>query len=188
MSYWHEKYINLLLVVALSHLLLLPAWAANPCALPHLQQFNEGIGGTGLKPVREEGMGGTGHFDVQDGIGGTGYSEGLGGTGAPVVSNRVRVVGVITGFASICVNVLEIQVAPETRLLIDGSPASVDALRVGQIVSVEAIERQGMLTAVDLDVRLIIVCMEPSRYLHNDLSIEQKGDQERGRQQNESQE
>jgi len=71
---------------------------ANPC--------NEGFDDT-YYGNENEGFGGTGHGDENEGFGGTGHTntEGFGGTGIHAkIKNSTNIVGVITGFASICVN------------------------------------------------------------------------------------
>jgi len=77
-----------------------------------------------------------GPLHADRGIGGTGASfgdrladRGIGGTG---------IVGVVTGFASICVNGLEVRYDAATPVDIDGSPSSADRLRVGQVVAIRA--------------------------------------------------
>lgn len=100
------------------------AWAANNCAAPQ-----GGIGGTGAA-IERGGIGGTG--TLARGIGGTGErarDSGVGGTG---------IVGIITGFASICVNGIEVHYDPNTPLEINGRPATAKDLAVGQLVQAEA--------------------------------------------------
>jgi len=126
--------------------------AANPCALSHLKSFEEGIGGTGKQPVRQEGIGGTGHSVPLDGIGGTGRSEGLGGTGAPVISQDMTVVGVITGFASVCINGLEIHFNDLTQVVLDNKTAGLEVLRVGQVAQVQIENTQRRLTASAMEI------------------------------------
>jgi hypothetical protein len=98
-----------------------------------------GIGGTGMPAHRtQESMAG------QPGLGGTGAAEGgLGGTG---------IVGVITGFASICVNGLEVHYDAETPVAADGKMASVKALAVGQLVAVQAVGPEDRLSARTISV------------------------------------
>ena len=106
------------------------AFAANPCALtPNLQ---DGIGGTGNSV--QGGIGGTGRTP-QDGLGGTGHQpqSGVGGTG-----QKLSVVGVITGFASVCVNGEEVHFEDKTIVTINGESANTSSLAVGQIVSIAA--------------------------------------------------
>lgn len=85
----------------------------------------------GRQPLATEGgVGGTGAMAARPGIGGTGISDGgVGGTG---------IVGIITGFASICVNGLEVQFDATTPVTSDGQPGSVRQLAVGQVVAVRA--------------------------------------------------
>ncbi|ONG44958.1 hypothetical protein BKE38_27060, partial [Pseudoroseomonas deserti] len=86
---------------------------------------------------------------AERGIGGTGISNeegdrGIGGTG---------IVGVITGFASICVGGLEVEYAPTLAADLDGQPGSVADLRAGQVVVVEASGRADALRAERLALR-----------------------------------
>jgi len=88
---------------------------------------------------------------AERGIGGTGVTNGpgladrgIGGTG---------IVGIITGFASICVDGLEVGIEPSTPVRIGDSPASASALRAGQLVVVTAHGPSGMLRASDVAVR-----------------------------------
>jgi uncharacterized protein DUF5666 len=83
---------------------------ANPCADP-----GDGMGGTGVRGEASAGR--------------SGDPDGMGGTG---------VVGVITGFASICVNGLEIHYESATPVTVDGEPSTTNALRLGHVVAVEA--------------------------------------------------
>lgn len=90
-----------------------------------------GIGGTG-NLAHEGGIGGTGHLAQESGIGGTGNlakDGGLGGTG---------IVGTITGFASICVNGLEVHFDQATRVSINGTTADATMLAVGQVIALHA--------------------------------------------------
>ena len=81
-----------------------------------------GLGGTGAVASTDPGgIGGTGHM-AQEGVG-------LGGTG---------IVGVVTGFASVCVNGVEVEVESDTPVQRDGQGASLHELAVGQLVAVRA--------------------------------------------------
>ena len=120
------------------------AHAANPCALT--PSFQDGIGGTGNSPDSglESGIGGTGHAP-QDGIGGTGHQpqSGVGGTGEKVVDiggtgQKLAIVGVVTGFASVCVNGEEVHFEDNTTVTVNGEPANTSSLAVGQVVSITA--------------------------------------------------
>lgn len=68
--------------------------------------------------------------------------RGIGGTGAPKVADRgiggTGIVGIITGFASICVDGLEVHYDSSESIDIDGTVAPASALRVGQVVAIEA--------------------------------------------------
>lgn len=152
-----------------------PSFALDPCAdggspFPLAQGLDSeragGIGGTGHSAG---GIGGTGH--IADGIGGTGVSaDGIGGTGhgAPReggiggtaklsgpqeggiggtgISDRV-IVGVVTGFASVCVGGTEVHYDDATEISIDGTQAYTSSLAVGQVVEVEARNLDGRIQA-----------------------------------------
>lgn len=80
------------------------------------------------------GIGGTGQLAQRTGIGGTGRplalaEVGIGGTG---------IVGVVTGFASICVNGEEVHYTTSTPVFRDGEPSSTSDLLVGQLVAIRA--------------------------------------------------
>ena len=80
------------------------------------------------------------------GIGGTGQvaaEGGLGGTG---------IVGVVTGFASICVNGLEVQYTPDTAVWQDGLAANTGVLAVGQVVALQTLQSGEGLSAQRIDV------------------------------------
>ena len=122
-----------------------------------------GLGGSG---ITSGGMGGTGapRDEVvagRPGIGGTGISNGgMGGTGAPrdgAVAGSpglggTGIVGVITGFASICVNGLEVQYDASTPVLADGRGATTRELAVGQVVVVRALGEGAQLSARNIAV------------------------------------
>lgn len=85
--------------------------------------------------AEDYGIGGTGHGTEDYGIGGTGHAgDGIGGTG---------IVGVVAGFASICVNGLEIHYTPATTTSLDGVTTRPEILALGQIVAVGATELGG---------------------------------------------
>ena len=92
-----------------------------------------GIGGTGA-PQSTTAVGSTG------GIGGTGQIAspgGIGGTGAP--NEGVGIVGIVTGFASVCVNGVEVHFEAATPTSENGAASHPAALAVGQLVSIEAV-------------------------------------------------
>ena len=127
--------------------LCLPAQAANGCATgaslvnpatidpsglggTGVQAYKApgGIGGTGAVAAAGVGLGGTGiEKDGQSGMGGTGISaaapSGMGGTG---------IVGVITGFASICVNGVEVHFDDAIPVSDNGQAVTAQRLAVGQ--------------------------------------------------------
>jgi hypothetical protein len=109
----------------------------------------------------DDGIGGTGAWPGDDGIGGTGAwpggdDSGIGGTGVSAHST-IGVVGTITGFASICVGGIEVHYDADTPVRIDGRPASVADLAVGQVVEVIAEGNLPELRARDLTVRHVVV-------------------------------
>ncbi|MBS0423316.1 MAG: hypothetical protein JSR71_02575 [Proteobacteria bacterium] len=69
---------------------------------------------------------------AQSGIGETGNTadnDGIGGT---------DIIGTITGFASICVNGIEIHYDKHTAISVDGRGATLGELAVGQVIAVRA--------------------------------------------------
>ena len=99
---------------------------------------NNGTGGTG-------GMGGTGitaqltpGFDTAGANAGTG---GMGGTG---------IVGIITGFASVCVNGVEVHYDNRTPVAVNGQAATTRDLAVGHMVVVHAAMVNGQLRATGI--------------------------------------
>lgn len=72
-----------------------------------------------------------------------GQNRGMGGTGAPSqgtkpVTGNTGIVGAITGFASVCLDGVEVAYDPATRINIDGQPEPPEALRAGQVAAVVA--------------------------------------------------
>jgi hypothetical protein len=94
--------------------------------------WTPGTGGTGAPAERSS-------IDP-GGIGGTGQvaEGGLGGTG---------IVGVVTGFGSICVNGMKIEYAPDTPVWLDGRSVPQSALAIGQVVAMQAITQGARLQA-----------------------------------------
>jgi hypothetical protein len=117
--------------------------SANPCALPgQYQEVGSGMGGTG-HAQDGSGTGGTGVRGEEGGIGGTGHrndGSGMGGTGdrAEGGMGGTGVVGVITGFGSICVNGIELHYDANTPVLVDGEKKTPEHLAIGQLVAVDA--------------------------------------------------
>ena len=135
-----------------------PVQAQNVCnttaSLVNPAAREPGIGGTGapvlgaLRAWWHALLGGAAREDpnvvaVRPGIGGTGISDnsvagaagGLSGTGG---IGGTGIVGVITGFASICVNGVEVHYDANTPLVTDGRVAMARELAVGQVVAVRA--------------------------------------------------
>lgn len=118
----------------------------NPAHLAH-----SGIGGTGAVQF---GIGDTGLYE--GGIGGTGAPEGgIGGTGNVVQDGGIGgtgIIGIITGFASICVNGVEIHYDINTPVTVDGRLSTARDLAPGQVVSVRASGAGPELTAQTIAV------------------------------------
>jgi Domain of unknown function (DUF5666) len=105
--------------------------------------IGSGIGGTGAPLANNE----------RGGIGGTGIvagakkpvfgDSGIGGTG---------IVGVITGFASVCVNGIEVNYDNNTPVWDNGNPSSLGQLVVGQVVSVATTGDGNQMTARGIGV------------------------------------
>lgn len=91
-------------------------------------------------PLAPTGLGGTGATAQASpgGIGGTGRPAGVAQGGPPGLGGT-GIVGVVTGFASVCVNGVEVEVEPDTPVQRDGAGASsLRELAVGQLVAVQA--------------------------------------------------
>lgn len=112
-----------------------------------------------VNPAAEGGIGGTGAPTEHKGIGGTGApvaNGGFGGTGDTVKANTllpqhiagdVVVIGVITGFASICVNGVEVHYDNLTPIYDNGQQAKLADLAVGKTVMLKADRTAGRLVA-----------------------------------------
>ena len=103
------------------------------------------------------------------GIGGTGgpanatltAERGIGGTGAPLGAVReadrgiggTGIIGVVTGFASVCLAGQEVGLDPAVPVDIDGARGSLDQLRAGQVAVIEASGVPGSLRARRVSVR-----------------------------------
>ena len=99
----------------------------------------------------DKGIGGTGVSGDDKGIGGTGViagdenqDRGIGGTG---------IVGIVTGFGSILVNGMEIELDDYVAVSGLDGPVRPDALRIGHLVAVEAVPgADGRLHARDIEL------------------------------------
>jgi hypothetical protein len=100
------------------------------------------IGPDGARPVADRGIGGTGAPAVQV------ADRGIGGTG---------IIGVITGFASLCLAGQEVALPPDVPALIDGQPGHLDDLRAGQLVALEARGEPGALQALQIMVQHAVI-------------------------------
>src|SRR3954464_9621560 len=86
------------------------------------------------------------------GIGGTGVDPGgIGGTGQRAAA-EIGVLGVITGFSSICVNGIEVHYDSGTPVAFNGDLSSAKALGIGQVVSVLAIGAGTQARAQGIDI------------------------------------
>ena len=94
-----------------------------------------GIGGTGAPGTKSPGIGGTGDFAGAPGIGGTG------------------IIGTVTAFGSIFVNGYEVDYAPDMSIRFKDATVRPNALRVGQVVEVEATGSGKRLQARSITVR-----------------------------------
>ena len=118
-----------------------------------------GAGGTGI--TKESGMGGTG-ITADGGMGGTGITSGIsteyggiGGTGDAVTTSLlpqdtqggVAIIGVVTGFASICVNGQEVFYDKNTPVYDNGMAAKLSSLATGKMVMLKADKVGGQLHA-----------------------------------------
>ena len=102
--------------------------------------------------VAERGIGGTGApsfhpstLIAERGIGGTG----IGGTSI----GNTGIVGIITGFASVCVDGLEVHYDASTKVDVEGKLTTVAALRAGQVVMIQARDGKAGLQAGMIAVR-----------------------------------
>lgn len=121
----------------------------NPSASPRPVQLMSGSpadGGDGGQGG-EGGIGGTGHLQpdlsARGGVGGTGAPAGA--TAALEVSGltvgpgeAIGIVGVVTGFGSICVNGMRLDMDSATPVSENGRHANAGSLAVGQFVSIDA--------------------------------------------------
>jgi Domain of unknown function (DUF5666) len=110
---------------------------------------NGGLGGTGIT-AQAGGAGGTGIDPERGGTGGTGAPiehGGLGGTGAMAENSAIlpndtqggiAIMGVVTGFASICVNNEEVHYEQATPVYDNGQPTKLGKLAVGKMVMLKA--------------------------------------------------
>lgn len=111
-----------------------------------------GIGGTGMPPFNAA-IPAAGALPASP----PGQDRGIGGTGAPALGTKAAagntgIVGEITGFASVCLNGVEVAYDPTTAINIDGHAEPPAALRAGQIAAItagpDAAAKDGLLADV----------------------------------------
>lgn len=87
------------------------------------------------------------------GIGGTGIGAdgGIGGTGIEAQGD-VGLIGIISGFGSICVNGIEVRYDAGTPVMSAGAPSSPAALALGQLVAVRATADGAQVRARDIQI------------------------------------
>ena len=116
----------------------------NPSSIVPTLATNSGISSTGTAVQEIEGIRDT--ADAEGGIGGTGIvakDGGIGGTG---------IIGIITEFASICVNNIEIHYDTNTPVFVDGKAATVDDLAVGKIIAARTLSAGNDFTAHNISI------------------------------------
>lgn len=86
--------------------------------------------------------------------------RGIGGTGSPVLAGRgiggTGIVGVITGFGSVCLAGQEVALPAEVPVLVNAHPAAPNALRAGQVAVIVADDSAG-LSARRVDIRYEVI-------------------------------
>ena len=100
------------------------------------------VGPDGAPPLADRGIGGTGGPAVQV------TERGIGGTG---------IIGVITGFASVCVAGEEVALPEAVPTQVDGRAANLDDLRAGQVAAIQAAGPPGSLQAQRIVVRHVVI-------------------------------
>lgn len=155
-SRWPHRYATVWVLI--SSLLFLSSCAEVPVARPstnacekHASLTNPGSGG----------IGGKGSKLTQNGSGG------VGGTGIVALNNKplqgeggiggTGIVGVITGFASICVNGVEVQYESNTTVSNNGNVGSTSQLAVGQVVIINSTGRDEQTKANSIAVIYALV-------------------------------
>jgi len=109
------------------------------------------------QPAQTQNSGITIAQNAQPGIGGTGKSPGIGGTGqiagTPPGIGGTGIIGTVTGFGSIFVNGFEVDYAPDLPITFKDRSVRPDALRIGQVVEIEAEGSSKRLQARRLFIR-----------------------------------
>ncbi len=96
---------------------------------------------------------GTTACEQPGGIGGTGIRPdgGIGGTGLRADAD-LGLVGVVTGFGSLCVNGVEVQYDAATPVTVNGDASSASSIAVGQVVAVRAFGNPVQARARAIDI------------------------------------
>jgi len=105
------------------------------------------VGGDGGR-LTDRGIGGTGRPAVRT------SERGIGGTG---IIGETGIIGVITGFGSVCVAGEEVALADDAGVEVDGTPASLGDLRAGHVVSLRATGHAGTLRTRAVAVRHVVI-------------------------------
>lgn len=121
---------------------------------------DRGIGGTGAPSLHRP----SSQQTVDRGIGGSGApaahagtdfrlqmqtaDRGIGGTG---------IIGVVTGFGSICLAGQRVEMPDGALVRVDDRPSDLEALRTGQVAAVDAWKVRGALTARSIDILHLVV-------------------------------
>jgi hypothetical protein len=111
-------------------------------------------------PVPSASRGQAGSCTSDRGIGGTGLrprvagqsDRGIGGTGIQVAD----VIGIVTGFGSICVDGLEVALDQRTRVVRNGQPMKAHDLRVGDVVAVATRAELDALSAERIEILHVV--------------------------------
>lgn len=136
------------------------------CSPPALQHAAAPATPTEAGPICRVGPDGRPLF-AERGIGGTGSpagavqqaERGIGGTGGPATLEAERgiggtgIVGVVTGFASICLAGEEVAIDETVPIRAEGRPAGIDSLRAGQVAAINAQGSAGGLRAREIALR-----------------------------------
>ena len=157
MKHPSKTFANALLLVSLiTTLACQKVFAANICDTGEIGltklDGSSGVGGTGHEVKGGEGEG--------SGVGGTGNGSGtgVGGTGDKIATNEgvTEAIGIITGFASICVNGVEFHYSKNTNVDNNGQPSNTRALEIGQVVHVEGIGHGQEVNARSISIQHVM--------------------------------
>jgi hypothetical protein len=120
---------------------------------------DRGIGGTGIESdesrLAERGIGGTGIGTEipQSVVRGLTQTRGVSNRPTEAKPGDAGIVGVITGFSSVCIDGMEVGLDGAVPMQIDGTSVQGTALRAGQMAVIEAAIDAGSLRSLNLAVR-----------------------------------